>query len=160
MGGNGTGTRERFAGLIMQVTDAIAGRPVEPALADFLDARFPAGGATFEAIRAACHQAIEEGWMCSREAGGIRFGRVIPAGEDTAGFSVDVVRMEEVVGPHHRHPRGEIDMIMPIDPEARFDGRGAGWLVYGPDSAHRPTVTGGAALILYLLPGGEIEFTR
>jgi hypothetical protein len=76
------------------------------------------------------------------------------------GFSVDVVDMNDIVGPHHRHPGGEIDFIMPVDPQARFDGQSAGWLVYGPDSAHSPTVTQGRALILYLLPRGEIEFTR
>ena len=47
----------------------------------------------------------------------------------------------------------------PVDAEARFDGRGAGWCVYGPDSAHRPTVRGGRAFVLYLLPQGAIEFT-
>lgn len=35
-----------------------------------------------------------------------------------------------------------------------------GWLVYGAGTAHDPTVTGGRALVLYLLPGGAIEFTR
>ncbi|MNL76803.1 hypothetical protein D3C87_2028270 [compost metagenome] len=49
---------------------------------------------------------------------------------------------------------------MPLTGDARFDGHGAGWLVYGPGSAHRPTVTQGRALVLYLLPGGAIEFTR
>ena len=44
-------------------------------------------------------------------------------------------------------------------PAARFDGHGAGWVVYGPGSAHSPTVTGGRALVLYLLPQGAIEFT-
>jgi hypothetical protein len=68
--------------------------------------------------------------------------------------------MTNVAGGHHRHPRGEIDMIMPIDATARFDGRGAGWLVYGPDTAHVPTVAGGKALVLYLLPEGAIEFTK
>lgn len=43
---------------------------------------------------------------------------------------------------------------------ARFDGRPAGWCVYGPGSAHRPTVSGGRALVLYLLPQGQIQFTR
>lgn len=57
-------------------------------------------------------------------------------------------------------PGGEIDMIMPITDGARFDGSPRGWKVYGPDSAHRPTVSGGAALVLYLLPDGQIEFTR
>jgi hypothetical protein len=72
---------------------------------------------------------------------------------------VDVVDMDDLAGPHHAHPNGEIDMIMPLTEGARFDGHGAGWLVYGPGSAHRPTVTGGRALVLYLLPGGAIDFS-
>jgi hypothetical protein len=51
-------------------------------------------------------------------------------------------------------------MIMPVTPRAKFDGRGAGWLVYGPDSGHSPTVSDGRALVLYLLPQGAIEFTK
>ncbi|WP_414707995.1 DUF4863 family protein [Rhizorhapis sp.] len=49
---------------------------------------------------------------------------------------------------------------MPIDAAAQFDGRGAGWKVYRPGSAHHPTVSGGKALVLYLLPEGAIEFTQ
>jgi hypothetical protein len=67
--------------------------------------------------------------------------------------------MDNLAGPHHRHPEGEIDMIMPLTGAAKFDGRGAGWLVYGPGTAHRPTVSDGRALVLYLLPQGRIEFT-
>jgi len=51
-------------------------------------------------------------------------------------------------------------MIMPIAPGAEFDGHPAGWRVYGPGTAHHPTVSGGQALILYLLPDGAIEFTK
>ena len=98
--------------------------------------------------------------MCNREAGGIKFGRVVKPCDATHGFSVDVVEMDDIAGPHHRHPNGEIDLVMPLDRDARFDGHGAGWRVCGPDSAHVPTVTGGKALILYLLPGGAIEFTQ
>jgi hypothetical protein len=54
---------------------------------------------------------------------------------------------------------GEIDLVMPLDADAQFDGHGAGWVVYGPDSVHRPTVAQGRALVLYLLPDGAIEFT-
>ncbi|MEQ8689313.1 MAG: DUF4863 family protein, partial [Pseudomonadales bacterium] len=100
------------------------------------------------------------GWLCAREAGGLRFGRVIKPGPATHGFSVDVVLMKDCVGPHHAHPRGEIDMIMPVDPGARFDDRPEGWLVYSDTTAHSPTVTGGEAIVLYLLPEGAIEFTR
>ena len=121
-----------------------------------LNSKYPADGPAFKAIEAACNAAIKEGWMCDREHGGIKFGRVI---KDIDGFSVDVVQMGDVVGPHHRHPNGEVDMVMPITPDAKFDGHGAGWVVYGPDSAHNPTVTDGEAVVLYLLPGGAIEFT-
>ena len=150
-------TQEQFQSLIAEVTSALKGKAVEPALAGELSEKFPADGETFKQIESACHAAIAEGWMCDREHGGIKFGRVI---KDVDGFSVDVVHMDDVVGPHHRHPGGEIDMIMPIDGEAKFDGTGRGWMVYGPDSAHNPTVTGGKALVLYLLPGGQIEFTK
>jgi hypothetical protein len=40
------------------------------------------------------------------------------------------------------------------------DGHGGGWCIYPPGSAHSPTVSGGAALVLYLLPEGKIEFTK
>ena len=150
-------TKEEFQGLVQQITRVAKGRPLDSTLAADLNAQFPTTGSAFRAIRAACDTGVAEGWMCEREQGGIKFGRVI---KDVDGFSVDVVEMADVVGPHHRHPNGEIDMIMPIDSGAEFDGHGAGWVVYGPDSAHKPTVMGGKALVLYLLPGGAIEFTR
>lgn len=150
-------TQDQFQSLIAEVTGAIAGRPVDGALADELERLFPAGGEKFNEIEAACRAAIDEGWMCDREHGGIKFGRVI---KDIDGFSVDVVYMDDVKGPHHSHPNGEIDMIMPAKGDAKFDGKGRGWMVYGPETAHNPTVTDGAAIVLYLLPGGAIEFTR
>lgn len=56
---------------------------------------------------------------------------------------------------------GEIDLILPLDGGgATFDGRPAGWCVYPPGSAHRPTVAQGRALVLYLLPEGQIQFTK
>ena len=152
--------KEGFEALVGQITSAIAGKPLDAALATELNARFPASSAAFKAIEAACHEAIAEGWMCSREAGGIKFGRVAKPAPALAGFSIDVVHMSNVKGPHHRHPNGEIDMIMPVTQGARFDGHPAGWCVYGPGSAHHPTVTEGAAIVLYLLPDGAIEFTK
>jgi hypothetical protein len=153
-------TPDRFTDLVATVVAPIAGRPLDAALEADLNAAHPAGGATFRAIFDACREAIAAGRMCSREAGGIRYGRVLKPDPVTHGFSVDVVDMNDVVGPHHAHPNGEIDLVMPLTPEARFDGRGAGWLVYGPGTAHHPTVAGGRALVLYLLPRGAIEFTR
>lgn len=150
---------EQFGNLILPVAEAVAGRPVVPELGDELERRFPPQGDRFRAIEAACHAAIAAGWMCAQGGTGRRFGRVIEAGPRTSNLSVDVVDLTDIVGPHHRHPNGEICMVMPVTATARFDGKGAGWKVYPPGSAHRPTVTAGRALVLYMLPGGQIEFT-
>lgn len=151
--------REAFGSLMGELTAIIGDRAVEPALEAGLQAEAGTDSDLFHRVEAACHAAIEAGWMCKHEAGGIRYGRVLKPSPELGGYSVDVVMMRDLAGPHHRHPRGEIDMIMPIDPAARFDGHGRGWCVYGPDTAHSPTVSGGSALVLYLLPGGEIEFS-
>jgi len=153
-------SQDAFARLMHPVMEAIAGKPVNRALAAGLNQLFPGDGPHILAIEAACHAAIAEGWMCSQGGEGRRFGRVIPASPDTRDLSVDVVDLTEIVGPLHRHPDGEICLVMPVDAGAKFDGKGRGWCVYGPDSAHRPTVKGGRALVLYLLPGGKIEFVE
>ena len=153
-------TAENFGQLIAQVTGSIGAHALDQRLEQDLNRLFPAAGAMYQDILRSCRTAIASGWMCAREAGGIRYGRVLKPTQTTHGYSVDVVDMPPLAGPHHSHPNGEIDLIMPLETGASFDGRGAGWLVYGPRSAHRPTVTGGRALVLYLLPAGAIEFSR
>ncbi|TAN59483.1 MAG: DUF4863 family protein [Magnetospirillum sp.] len=151
-------TEEQFGTLVSPIIDFIAGKPVDRSLADVLNQDFPGDGYLVAAIEDACHAAIAAGWMCSQGGEGRRFGRVIQATRETKDLSVDVVDLTEVIGPLHRHPDGEVCLVMPVDPGAKFDGKGRGWCVYGPGSAHRPTVKGGRALVLYLLPGGKIEF--
>lgn len=153
-------TRERFNRLITDLTKAMAGKPLNERLEEDLNHSFPAGGPIYRDLMDSCQRAIAAGWMCNREMDGIKYGRVLKHSPETHGFSVDVVDMQPLAGPRHVHPNGEIDLIMPLEPTSKFDGRGAGWLVYGPGSAHSPTVTGGRAIVLYLLPGGAIEFTR
>jgi hypothetical protein len=153
-------TQNEFAELMASVTRAIAGRALDKTLEAELNRQYPPDGALSRSIANACRDGIEAGWMCSREHAGIKYGRVVKPGDATHGFSVDVVDMDNVAGGHHRHPTGEIDLIMPMSGAATFDGRGAGWLVYEPGSAHVPTVAGGRALVLYLLPQGAIEFTK
>ncbi len=151
--------RSDFDQIIGDVTAAIIGRALDQNLETYLNKAYPAAGGAFRTLAKACEAGIAEGWLCNREHGGIRFGRIIKPSPTSGHFSVDVVLMDTIVGPHHRHPNGEIDVIMPLDPEAQFDGRGAGWLVYPAGHAHNPTVTGGKAIVLYLLPDGAIEFT-
>jgi hypothetical protein len=149
-----------FLTLMAGVTARIEGRPLDRGLEDHLNRTFPASGETFRSLVEACRQGVAGGWMCSQGDERRRFGRVVQAGPATHGFSVDVVELDDVAGPHHRHPNGEICLVMPLDGRATFDGHGAGWVVYGPGTAHRPTVAGGKARVLYLLPGGLIEFTK
>jgi hypothetical protein len=152
-------TSNEFAALVAPITGWIGDRALDASLEADLNRTFSPDGPLFQSVVDACRAGVAAGWMCNREGGGIKYGRVVKPGEASHGFSVDVVEMENLAGPHHRHPEGEIDMIMPLSGSARFDGRGAGWLVYGPGSAHCPTVSEGKALVLYLLPKGKIEFT-
>jgi hypothetical protein len=153
-------TTMQFRDLLSQVTRRLEGRELNSELEAELNRECPAGGPVARAIVDACRDAIAAGWMCHRDAGGIRYGRVIKPDAALGQFSVDVVEMTDIAGPCHRHPHGEIDLIMPRTPGATFDGRPAGWLVYGPNSSHAPTVTGGTAWVLYLLPQGAIEFVK
>ena len=151
---------EVFRRDLSALTTQLQQRPLDSSLSDWLNSTHAPGTATFDALRETCASGVREGWLCQREGGGIKYGRIFKPAEDLHGFSVDVVDMNSIAGPHHVHPNGEIDLVMPIDDDARFDGQGAGWVVYGPGSSHAPTVTGGRALVLYLLPQGAIEFTK
>lgn len=145
---------------IAQLTAQLVARPLDADLDAWLNAEHGVESATYRQLRQDCLAGVAEGWLCDREGGGIRYGRIFKPAEDLHGFSVDVVDMKDIAGPHHAHPQGEIDLIMPLDDGALFDGRPAGWLVCPPGSAHQPTVSSGRALVLYLLPQGSIEFTR
>lgn len=153
-------SRQEFHSLVAQVAQSIQGRPLNAALQDWLNTHYGAHTPHYAALAKACASGLDQGWLCQRENGGIRWGRVYEASDALSGFSVDVVLMKDVAGPHHMHPLGEVDLIMPTSPGALFDGHPAGWCVYGPESAHSPTVTQGQAFVLYLLPEGNIQFTR
>lgn len=149
-----------FRQQIAELTTQLAGRDLNADLQTWLNQEHGVDSPTYQQLKQSCQQGVAEGWLCNREGGGIRYGRIFKPADDLAGFSVDVVDMQDIQGPHHAHPNGEIDLIMPLEGDALFDGHAAGWLVYPAGSAHHPTVTQGRALVLYLLPQGSIEFTR
>ncbi len=99
----------------------------------------------------------EQGEIANRGELPVKFGRVSKATPESDDYSIDVVVMNGP-GPRHRHPAGELDYCIALDGEPTFDGRPPGWVVYGPDSVHVPTVAGGTMLIVYLLPTGAMEF--
>ncbi len=143
-------------GALEPVAQALVGVDLsDPAAArTLIQERLPFQGPEVTALRAAASAGAEAGWLLTRSAGEIRFGR--PA-KDLHGFSVDAVAMSGP-GPRHRHPNGEIDLCFATEGSAAFDGNPEGWVIYGPDSVHVPTVRDGSMLILYFLPGGAIEF--
>lgn len=147
-----------FRALVQTVTAAVDGTALDDALQRKLNQTFPPGGDVFRRLESACREGIAGGWMCTQGGGKRKFGRIFEPAPDLAGFSVDVVDIDALVGNYHRHPNGEIDLIMPQTEGATFDARSSGWLVYAPGSGHRPTVKRGRVLVLYLLPQGKIEW--
>lgn len=152
-------SQQEFQTLVGKVAAEAAGLPVDASLESLLNQKFPASGGDFGALKRLCAEGEADGWLMAREGGGIKFGRAVKPGQAAGAFSVDVVRMKDIRGPHHVHPAGEIGAVMAISGEPLFDGRGEGWYVHAAGSAHHPTVTGGDAYVLYLLPQGAIEFT-
>ncbi len=148
-----------FLEIVCMIAKELEGAELDAELEARLNRRFPAAGEPFSRLSALCAQGEADGWLMNREAGGIKFGRAVKPGKEAGRFSVDVVRMKDVAGPHHVHTTGEIGAIMPISGTPAFDGKPKGWYVYPPGSSHYPTVSGGEAYILYLLPDGAIEFT-
>src|SRR5271166_6535945 len=115
--------QEEFLGVVSQIASEIGQTALDAGLEARLNQRFAAGSETFSRLSALCAKGEAEGWLVNREAGGIKFGRAVKPGKEAGRFSVDVVRMKNVAGPHHVHTTGEIGAIMPISGEPTFDGK-------------------------------------
>jgi len=118
-----------------------------------LDPEGPAG----EAVTQALETLLSEGKLATRGELPVRWGRVSKASPESNDFSIDVVHMNGA-GPKHTHGRGEINWCVALSGEPTFDGHPPGWVVLPPGSTHVPTVAGGEMMIVYLLPGGDVEF--
>ena len=70
--------------------------------------------------------------------------------------------VEPYRGQYHQHPYGELNMVVPLDPEAKLMGpaarSGAGWTPPAPGSHHYPEVKGGVLIALFYLPAGRISY--
>ena len=141
--------------------DAAAGVALaDPAAARAeLERRLDPRGEAALAVAGALKSLLAEGRIADRGEPPVRWSRVAKAGPETRDLSIDVVCMEGP-GPRHLHPNGEVNFCVALSGHPRFDGQEPGWVVFPPGSAHVPTVAGGSMLIVYLLPGGRIEFDR
>lgn len=140
---------------LLEIARWLEGRDISSPLANALEAAFPSHGAQFERIADLIPETLARDGVTME--GSTIFLRLAEPSADSSGFSIDLVELEDVEGPRHVHPRGEIDLIVPFSDGGRFNGRGRGWLTLPPGSAHRPKATGKVAVI-YLLPGGEMTF--
>lgn len=138
----------------------IGDRPLDAELETALNDEFGPHTPAFQDIKRLLRTGIEENWACYAviEGNDYRRGRLGVVSDSVHDFVIESARLKDVKGKFHTHPRGEINMIQPVDPEGRFCGSGEGWKVFAPGTSHYPTVTGGACTFVFLLPKGEIEY--
>lgn len=140
------------------IANWLAGRELTSNLAYELANEFPPLGDVFDAVERNAISAIDAGRIGKSADSSTVYARLFEPGEPTRGFSIDIVKLTNVVGGRHVHPRGEVDMIIPLSPGARFNNHEKGWLTLPPGSAHRPIARGGSVIVIYFLPGGEMRF--
>jgi hypothetical protein len=152
-----TPTRDDVLAALAPVLDVVRGvDPKDPQATQKLQAALPPDGPLLRSIGALVRAGVAGGTLATRDNNGVRFERVAKA-DAAGGWSIDVVHMS---GPAlgHTHPNGEVDLCFAVDGSPRFDGHAPGWVVYGENTWHVPTVDGGAMDILYFLPQGAIRF--
>ena len=86
-------TKAVFHQTLATLTEQIAGRPLDTALADWLNQAHGPESDVYQRLMEACVVGVREGWLCEREGGGIRYGRVFKPEDALHRFSVDVVDM-------------------------------------------------------------------
>ncbi|SIT47584.1 conserved hypothetical protein [Paraburkholderia piptadeniae] len=145
--------------LLRGLCEDIRSMPLDAALEVRLNRKYGEGTASYARLAQLLKLGVEEGWAAYADIEGkdYRRGRIAEPSHETSDMSVESGLLRDVKGQYHCHTKGEINMIVPLEEGAQFCGHGAGWRVFPPMSEHFPTVTG-RALMMYFLPGGEIEY--
>tara|TARA_B100000989_G_C19509114_1_gene458027 strand:- start:446 stop:916 length:471 start_codon:yes stop_codon:yes gene_type:complete len=151
--------RTEFGQLVQQVASFVGERDLDAGLAADLNDAFGYGSEMHDTFGRLILAGESEVWLLSREASNINFGRPVKPGREAGQFSVDVVHVAKIRGPHHIHASGEIGVMFPLEGTPVLDSGRDAWYVYTPASDYHPTVSGGTAHVLYFLPDGAIEFT-
>jgi len=153
--------KQRLLELSCQLLSEVKDRPMGEELELWLNATYPPDSPLYRELANLVKAGMAEGWACRDEINGPDYRRcqIAPPSSETFGFSIESVYMREIIGREHEHPQGEVNMIVPLDANARVGEVHAGWTCPAPKSQHFPEVHGGAAIFLYYLPGGEIRFT-
>lgn len=151
-------SRETFYQALQPATDIIGANAFDAQLTAALNAAMGPESAAFDALEKAVTAATVDGWVFDGAHKGLKFGRPVKPSPETHNLSVDVVRYRDQKGPYHRHPNGEVCLVLPVDDGAEFDGCQRGWCVYPAGSGHYPEISRGEAIVVYWLPEGAIDF--
>ena len=147
--------------------DEIKNRTAGIELETWLNTTYGPGTALYDDLARMITEGVRDGWAAITELDGPRYRRSRLAGpsELLNYFSITAVYMNSVEpyrGQYHQHPYGELNMVVPLDPEAKLMGprgwSGAGWTSPDPGSHHYPEVKGGALIALFYLPAGRISY--
>lgn len=154
---------ERSIPFLQRVADRTAGEQLDRWLND----TYGPDSMLYRDLARLIRHGVEDGWAANVEVDGPDYRRslISQPSPETLYFSITAVYMNSVSpyrGQYHAHPYGEINLVAPIDPEARLMGprgwQGRGWTAPGPGSHHFPEVRGGALIALFYLPAGRISY--
>jgi hypothetical protein len=147
--------------------EEIKNRTMGKELEDWLNGKYGPGTAQYDDLARMIKDGVRDGWAAEIEVDGptYRRGRISEPIRELHYFSVAAVYMESVEpyrGQYHQHPYGELNLVVPLDEDARLMGprgwSGAGWTAPEPASHHYPEVKGGALIALFFLPAGRISY--
>ncbi|MEC5214952.1 hypothetical protein RCH06_003524 [Polaromonas sp. CG_9.5] len=76
----------QFREQIAQLTMQLAGRPLDAGLDAWLNAEHGIESATYRQLKQTCMAGVAEGWLCEREGGGVRYGRIFKPADTCTDF--------------------------------------------------------------------------
>ncbi|GHH71858.1 hypothetical protein GCM10018793_07950 [Streptomyces sulfonofaciens] len=154
---------DRSIPFLGEVKNRTAGAELETWLND----TYGPGSGLYEDLARMIKDGVRAGWAANVEVEGRKYrrSRIAEPREDLHYFSITAVYMnsaEPFRGQYHQHPYGELNLVVPLDADARLMGprgwSGPGWTAPGPGSHHYPEVKGGALIALFYLPAGRISY--
>lgn len=147
--------------------DEVKNRTAGAELETWLNEKYGPGSGLWDDLASMITNGVRDGWAANIEVDGpnYRRSRLADPSPELNYFSITAVYMNSVPryrGQYHQHPYGELNLVVPLDADARLAGprgwSGAGWTAPGPGSHHYPEVMGGALIALFYLPAGRISY--
>ncbi len=154
---------DRSIPFLTEVKNRTAGGVLET----WLNENYGPGSGLYDDLARMITEGVQDGWAANIEIDGpnYRRSRIAEPNDVLNYFSITAVYMNSVEtfrGQYHQHPYGELNLVVPLDPDARLMGPngwcGAGWTAPGPGSHHYPESKGGAVIALFFLPAGRISY--